>query len=465
MDVAAKPNILFVYADQHRYDCTGVNGHPLVQTPAMDGLAREGANFSHAFTPIPICVPARCSLLSGRWPTEHGTIFNYDGETFKPFSPEQPTCARAVRDAGYHAIHIGRWHVDPKLTPVDYGFHDYVPEWRYGQWRKARGLKPAPRSGFAGAADTHISAAESRPVWSANQVIRFLEYTREYPDPVFIHWHLTEPHLPCDPPEPFASMYDPKSITPWPGFNDSFEGKPLIQRQMLRTWNVENMTWDDWAPIVARYLGVVSLVDHALGLVLDTLDRLGMRENTLVIYTSDHGDMCGSHRMVDKHYVMYDDVVRVPMMMRWPGVVPAGATCGDFVSNAVDLATTFCHVAGAAIPASFSGTVLFPFADKPAKGKRGDIFASYHGNQFGSFSQRMVRDRRWKYVWNATCEDELYDLDADPGELKNRVADQACAPELSRLRLRMLDWMGSTHDTLNNGMIRRQLCEGRKLTA
>jgi len=451
-----------IHSDQHRWDCVGANGNALVKTPSLDRLATEGARFTHAFTPIPMCVPARCSILTGQWPTKHGVIFNYDGETFRRLDPSVPTFSAAVQKTGYHTVHIGRWHVDPHCTPLDFGFHDYLPDWRYGKWRAARGLRPCPRDqGWRGQTDPFVKLEESSLGWGADQVIRWMEQCLTETDPFFIRWHMVEPHLPCCPCEPYASMYPAESIAPWPGFADTLEHKPRIQRQMRATWGVEGMGWDQWAPIVSRYLGVVSLLDSQIGRVLDALDRLGLRDRTLVVYSTDHGDMCGSHGMVDKHYVMYDDVVRVPLIMRWPGVVPAGRTVTDFASNAIDLPSTFCEAAGAVCPSTFQGTSLLGAAAGTGATGREDIFATYHGNQFGSYSQRMVRDRRWKYVWNATALDELYDLEADPGELTNRIDDPACSRELRRLRKRVVAWMETTGDTLLNQWTRGQLEDGR----
>ncbi|MBI5723085.1 MAG: sulfatase-like hydrolase/transferase [Planctomycetes bacterium] len=457
-----RPNILMIYSDQHRYDCVGANGHPLLQTPSMNRLAAEGANFTHAFTPIPICVPARCSILTGQWPTKHGVIFNFDGETFRPLDPAIPTFSAAIQARGYRTVHIGRWHVDRRRTPIEFGFHDYVPDWRYGKWREARGLKPCPHNqGWRGQTDPFVRPEESSLGWGADQVIRWIELCLQETDPFFIRWHMAEPHLPCRPAEPFASMYPPERIAPWPGFADTLEGKPRIQRQMRATWGVEGMGWEEWAPIVSRYLGVVSQLDSQIGRVLDALKRLGLCEKTLVVYSSDHGDMCGSHGMVDKHYIMYDDVVRVPLIMRWAGVLPAGRTVTDFTSNAIDLPSTFCDAAGAATPQSFQGTSLLGAAAGTGATGREDIFASYHGNQFGSYSQRMVRDRRYKYVWNATALDEFYDLEEDPGEIINRISAPDCRAEIARLRKRLVAWMEATGDTLLNSMTRTQLEEGR----
>jgi arylsulfatase A-like enzyme len=185
--------------------------------------------------------------------------------------------------------------------------------------------------------------------------------------------------------------------------------------------------------------------------VLAALDRLGIADDTLVVYTADHGDLCGGHGMLDKHHVMYDDTTRVPMMLRWPARVRAGTVVDGFVSNAIDCTATFCEAAGATIPESCAGQSLLPLID--GAGGRDCIYGQLAGNQHGSYSQRMLRDRRWKYVCNISDMDELYDLAADPGELVNRVDDPACAGELTRLRARMLEWAERIRDPLR-GMIR-----------
>jgi arylsulfatase A-like enzyme len=299
--------------------------------------------------------------------------------------------------------------------------------------------------------------------WPGAQTIAVLEGAARRQTPFFIRWDSSEPHLPNIVPEPYASLYPPSAVVAWPSFPDPLTGKPYMQAQQRRTWEVDTWTWENWAPIVARYLGEISLLDAQMERVLDALERLGLAGNTLVIYSTDHGDLCGGHGMVDKHYVMYDDVVRVPLIARWPDRIVPGCTCDAFVSHSIDLASTFCDVAGAEIPATFRGQSLLPLFAGSQENGRDDIFSVYHGNQFGLYSQRMVRDRRWKYVWNATAEDELYDLETDPGEVLNRATDRACTDELARLRRRVVAWMETTRDPLLNGWTRAQLLEGRSV--
>lgn len=451
-----RPNILLIHADQHRFDCLGVNGHPQLQTPNLDSLAAEGMNFTQAYTAIPVCIPARNSLITGSWPSQHLAIANWDTETPRP-AVELPTFSAALHDAAYTLGYVGKWHVHPHKTPTDpaYGFHDYVGEAEYTSWRAAQGFSPKPRSNrWIGELDPHVTPEATRAGWGADQTIRLIDCALNENRPFFIRWDLAEPHLPNTLPEPYYSMYpDP---APWPSFPDSLAGKPYIQRQQRRTWKVDDWTWDEWKPIVGRYLGEIALIDAQIGRVLSALGSLA--ENTLVIYSADHGDMCGAHGMMDKHYVMYDDVVRVPLIARWPGRIMPGTTCDSFVTAGIDLAATFCDAAGVAIPETFQGESLLPlFAGESG---RDDIFALYYGNQFGLYSQRMTRDRRWKYIWNATAEDELYDLCADPAELHNLAREAGCADELSRLRHRLVEWMEATGDRLLNIWTRPQLLEG-----
>jgi arylsulfatase A-like enzyme len=465
----SRPNILLIQADQHRADCLGVNGHPLVQTPHLDGLARAGANFRHAFCPIPLCTPSRTSLLTGLWPTQHGSITNPDTEAGRALAAGLPTFSQALHQAGYFLGCVGKWGVDAQHGPTHYGFDIYLPEKQYATWRKEQGLPPRPRTNrWFGEVDPYIHSEQSQLAWGAQRTIELLQRAANSDRPFFLRWDPSEPHLPNIVPEPFASLYPPSSIPPWRNFPDPMLDKPYIQRQQQVTWGIDGWSWADWAPIVGRYLGEISLLDQQVGRVLAELEALNLAENTLVIYTADHGDLCGGHGLIDKHFVFYDELVRVPLILRWPAQIAAGQQVEAFVCHAIDLATTFCAAAGVERPVAFAGQSLLPLAgvssavdaDQPP---RTDIFASYHGNQFGLYSQRMVRDHEWKYVWNATSQDELYRLTTDPGELVNLVGQPTFTAELARLRQRLVAWMETTRDPLLNGWTREQLLDGRKL--
>ncbi|MBV9849522.1 MAG: sulfatase-like hydrolase/transferase, partial [Armatimonadetes bacterium] len=333
----------------------------------------------------------------------------------------------------------------------------------YASWRAEQGLPPRPRTnGYFGETDAAIDAAQSRLAWGADRMMALLTRYAGMDTPFFLRWDPSEPHLPNVVPEPYASFYPPEDIPPWPGFPDPLCGKPYAQAQQRRTWGVDGWTWRDWAPVVGRYLGEITLLDAQIGRLLAHLQALGLTESTVVVYTADHGDMCGSHGMVDKHLVMYDDVVRVPLLVRWPGQAITGV-CDAFVSSALDLAATFCDIAGVPGPDTFVGQSLVPLL-RGAGGEGRDCgFSMYHGGQFGLYSQRMVRDARWKYIWNTTAEDELYDLAQDPGEIVNLAASPDCRDNLRRLRRRLVDWMECRRDPLCNEWTKPQLLQDRTL--
>jgi arylsulfatase A-like enzyme len=174
---------------------------------------------------------------------------------------------------------------------------------------------------------------------------------------------------------------------------------------------------------------------------------------TLVIYTTDHGDAAGSHRMMDKHYVMYEEEVHVPMVMRWDGVIAPGSVCSDFVSHYLDLPVTLLELAGLDAPACYQGRSFLPRLRGEAPSNAWPMaFSSYNGQQFGLYCQRMVRDRRYKYIWNATDIDECYDLEADPFEMKNLAADPACDALCRDYRRKVWEVFSELRDPLVTGL-------------
>ena len=212
--------------------------------------------------------------------------------------------------------------------------------------------------------------------------------------------------------------------------------------------------------MVARYYGVVSQLDQAIGRILDALERTGQKENTIVVFTSDHGDMCGSHQMLDKHYVLYDDICRVPMMVRYPGKEPR--QCERFVSNCLDLPYSFIDWLGLDRPEVEHGQAL-PLEAGEDEAARERIVCTSNGQQFGLYSTRMIRDDRYKYVWNLTDVDELYDLESDPGEKVNLIAEAAQQERIADLRRRLCTELEKHGDRfVGNEWIRRQLLEGKK---
>lgn len=466
--VVQKPNVLLIIADQLRYDCLGFSGMAPVRTPCLDRLASEGMWFGRAFNHIPVCGPARQSLVCGQRPETFGGLWNYSlGLKVGSLQPEAYSWARSLKEAGYRNGYIGKWDVNPSADPTLFGYDEYVDsDKQYNAFIRENYPDLQYMNGAFGETDP-LPLQDTRTHQTARLAAEMLQTLHEAGSPWHLRVNFHEPHLPCRPAGEFAAMYRPEEVPEWGSFRETFAGKPYIQRQQLLNWGIENYTWKEWAPIVARYFGIISQLDDAVGRLLQRLEELGMAEDTLVVFTSDHGDLCGGHRMFDKHYILYEDVVKVPMIVRWPTAIPEGTRCDRFVYNLLDLPPTLLELCGAAAPENhrFHGESLVPllFGDSP-RSWREEVVATYNGQQFGLYTQRMIRTDRWKYIWNHTDVDELYDLEADPHELHNVAGHPLSREVLQDLRRRLYEILLRDGDGLvRNSWMKAQLLEGRKL--
>ncbi|RXZ81158.1 hypothetical protein EBB07_15800 [Paenibacillaceae bacterium] len=499
-----RPNVLLITADQLRSDCVGYSGRYPVQTPHLDKLAAQSAAFSHAYSHFPVCSPSRQSLLHGRRPESFGALWNFNGALpTAALPPSSYTWTKTLAQNGYQLSYLGKWGVHPDYDPTAYGFDSYVSEEHYAQFQNQHYPSVSFSNGYIGETNP-IPLEHSASHWFARRAADELKELASSGKPWHMALHFSDPHLPCRPSAPFADMYHPDDIPEWEGFRDSLAGKPYIQRQQLHSWNVAAFGWEQWAPIVARYYGLISQLDDAIGQVIEALDATGEAEHTIVVFTADHGDMCGSHGMMDKHYIMYDDVVRVPLLIRWPGQIKGGTACSEFVYSMLDLPPSLMEwlaledsdfpdwhgrslapllgslgisasprhspasVGGvlgqAAQDSEHSETDALPTHKGGGQPWRTEAVATYNGQQFGLYTQRMIRTQYWKYVWNPTDTDELYDMLGDPGELNNRIGDAQLTETLADLRARLYEILHAAGDgAVQNPWMRRQLLEGAKL--
>ncbi|MCS7462818.1 sulfatase-like hydrolase/transferase [Paenibacillus doosanensis] len=467
-----QPNLLIIMLDQLRYDCIGYSGAYPVRTPNIDRLAAEGLWFENAFTPIPTCCPARQAFISGRRPETFGALWNFkNGLPVAALDPSEYAWPRELGKHAYHRVHLGKWDVHPKRTPLEYGYDEYVGFAPYQEMiaRKYQGVKW--EAGYAGE-NSPIPLEDTQTHWLAERACETVSRltAKERQLPWYIQLNFTEPHLPCRPSEPFASMYDPAQIPPWGGFGDTFAGKPYIQKQQLLSWQVQDYTWDDWAPIAARYYAVISQTDDAVGRVLQALEASGAADDTMIVFTADHGDMCGSHGMMDKHYILYDDVVKVPLIVKYPPLTgQGGEKRGGFVCNMLDLPPTVLELLKLPVPGFFPGRSLLPWLKgEEVPDWRSEAVTTYNGQQFGLYTQRMLRTKRWKYIWNTTDVDELYDLELDPYELTNRIHDPGCRELVKTYRLRLYERLTEEGDGLvgsewmRNQLVHNAISDGRQ---
>jgi len=441
--MSGKPNILIIVSDQLRHDCVGYAHKYPVKTPNIDRLASEGIVFEHAYSPIPTCCPSRQSMLCGKRVESFGAYWNYDGAGGMK-SPAMPdhiyTWTQEFKNQGYRNGYVGKWHVHPLKDPTHFGFDEYVNPYHARidfttDW--AGGVIDLPKEN----APTH---------WQAAKTIDMLGRFSREEKPWHIRLDFSEPHLPCTPVKEFADMYDADEIPVWESFHDTFKDKPYIQKQQLNSWKVDKYTWDDWKHIVARYYAFITQMDDAVGQVLNYLDENGLTKDTLILFTADHGDMCGGHKMVDKHYVLYDDVVRVPMVARWPGRIKPGTSHDGFVSASLDLVPTMLDLISIDYSEKgFCGKSYEPLlSGRDFENSRDSIISTFNGQQFGLYTMRMLRTKKWKYIWNTCDVDELYYLEEDPNELVNLSGEKEYSDLLKEMRIKLYWQLKEEGDSL-----------------
>lgn len=464
-----RTNVLLLLTDQERYDVSAPD-EPAVDTPAMDRLQREGLRFDNAYTPIGICSSARASLLTGLYPHNHGMLNNcHERDAIRRNLPrEHVTFSELLEDVGYANSYAGKWHVGRDQRPEDFGFTTLAREGStadgngFEEYLREHGVDPDQveledeiYADYGGDDDLLVSAKTPVPkeatltYYLTEVTIERLEALTGRDDPFFHRTDFPGPHHPYVVPKPYASMYDPAEIEQWENYAETFDGKPYVHEQHVSYRGVEEFDWETWAQAISNYFGFVTFIDEQIGRILDAMERLDLAEETIVVHAADHGDFTGSHRQFNKGPLMYEEVYHVPLMVRWPDVVEDGRTVEEFV-RLHDLMATFCELGGVDPPEGIDARSLVPFleGDVPANWPE-SVFAEYHGEEFGLYTQRMVRKDDYKLVYNAFDTDELYDLAADPAELRNLVDHPEYHDVYRDLKEELGEWMERTDDTIN----------------
>jgi arylsulfatase A-like enzyme len=384
-------------------------------------------------------------------------------------SRQHATFSELLNRNGYANSHVGKWHVGQDQTPTDFGFnhlgggnnHQEPDDRDFDKYQRHHGVDPGeielketvytthPHDQELIAAKTPIQKEATHPYYIAEKTIEQLaEYARTGNNPFFHQMDFSGPHHPYVVPEPYASMYDPDEIDPWPSYNDTFYNKPQAHQNLLSYRGVDELSWESWAQAIAKYFGFVSFIDDQIGRILDTLDTFGLADNTVVIHTADHGDFTGSHRQFNKGPIMYDETYHIPLLVRWPDIVDPGSTCEEMV-RLLDLMPTFLEIGGLTPPTNIDGRSIRPLLEERAPTDwPQSLFAEYHGDEFGFYSQRMVRTKTHKYIYNSPDINELYDLRTDPYELHNLIDQPEQEDVRTELKQSLIRWMEKTDDPL-----------------
>ena len=438
--MADRPNILIVMTDHQRGD-TVLPAHPAV-TPNVEGLAREGVTFTSTFCPTPHCCPSRASFFSGLYPSRHGVWNNIcnDQALSRGLKTGVRLWSEDLADAGYRMHFSGKWHVSVEDEPKDRGWTQHLVtgaagthhgrRWeQYGETASApepaqRGEAEILRPGYGTYRLYGTSGEHQHDETVTRQTVELLPELAKEREPWCIFAGLHGPHDPYFVPQRYLDLYDLDNVPLPPSYADTLEDKPRIYRRMRRT-RFGQLSERETREGVRHYWAFCSYLDDLFGRMLEALDKTGQAARTLVLYCSDHGDYCGEHGLWAKGIPCFRGAYHVPAVVRWPGVVRgAGTRVDEFVSLA-DFAPTFLEAAGLKTDRYFTGASLVPFLrGQTPPAWRDDIHTQCNGVEL-YYTQRSVTTREFKYVFNGFDDDELYDLRADPQEMKNLAADAA----------------------------------------
>ncbi|RMD74128.1 MAG: DUF229 domain-containing protein [Lentisphaerae bacterium] len=455
----ANPNLLFIYTDEQAFNTLAAYGNQKIWMPNLDRFAAKATVFEEAYVTQPVCTPSRSSLLTGLYPHSNGCT-----ENNLPLPEDIPCLPEMVAGDSYRTAHFGKWHLGDELFP-QHGFSEWRSiEDQYNRWFRpgrdrnrrsdyhhfllAHGYKPKEGEYFTRSEVTRLPEEHSKPAFLAQEASVFLRQSRNAPFILYVNF--LEPHMPFSGPR--NGQYHPDDVELPANFN-AIPGpeQPLKVRLLYehyRRHGISGISLADeagWRRLIANYWGLCSQVDRAIGEILTTLEETGLEENTIVVFTSDHGDMMGAHHLVAK-CVMYQEAVRVPLMIRLPKQQRQRRIRGRV--SQIDLVPTLLEIMGQPLPSRLQGE---SFADLlqgsgdaeierpvviewngPNNGL-GDVsgrvreapwmreFAPYEEiiQAFTDPVRTVITPDHWKFNCSPRGEHELYNLAADPGECHN----------------------------------------------
>ena len=476
---AKQPNILWICTDQQRYDTIGALGYPGVSTPNIDRLVHEGVAFERAYCQSPICTPSRASFLTGTYPSVTHNIRNGNDRFVERF----PLITRTLADTGYDCGLIGKLHLAGayrRMEPrTDDGYrywqfsHAPRDDWKtghdYADWVRSKGSVLGELTKNPEGVPAHLH----QTTWCAEKTIEFIKQKRS--GPWLASVNIYDPHLPFNPPGEYRKMFDPGKM-PDPLFRKSdldtqrqlagvdflsavSDPSDLDIASPVIPWSPQSLSEfiaqkdgqaenppqfkrDAWT-LKAAYYAMIKLIDDQIGRILDVLEETGQRENTLIIFTSDHGEMLGDHGLISKGCRFYEGLVHVPLIMSWPGQFSEGLIAKGLV-ELLDIAPTLLNEAALTAQEWMQGRSLSSILRGQADPDffRESVRCEYYDavdRSDGTFAT-MYLDTRYKLVvYHGHNLGELYDLKNDPGEFDNLWSDPAFSQVKMDLLLRSFD--------------------------
>jgi arylsulfatase A-like enzyme len=494
-----RPNILLITSDQQHHSALGAV-NPKIRTPALDRLCAEGTRFTRAYCPNPTCTPTRATIITGMYPSQHGawslgTKLFEDVPTvgaalsragyatsligkahFQPLATapgmESLECQPRLRDLDFWRTFNGPWYGFDRVELARNHANESHAGQHYALWMEEKGLanwrdffqpwpKPPsqnrPGAAYWNVGKRHWELPEQfhYTTWTGERTVAAIERASAAGQPFFCWASFHDPHPPYLAPEPWASMYDPADMAPGrlvegehdnnpPHFAMTQEARPdfrgrFFEDNAIHGGHSHRHDPEELKKDMAVYYGMMSFLDREVGRILGTLDRLGLAQDTLVVYSTDHGHFLGQHGLVAKAIHHYEDLLRIPMIVRWPGRVPAGRA-SDAIQNLVDLAPTFLATVGRPVPGVMTGVDQKGTWCGGEAARKWSITENHH--TLTNFHMRTYVNQRYKItVYRKWDDGELFDLQEDPAEVRNLWRDPAAADLKGRL---LLEFMQAT---------------------
>lgn len=444
--MAKRPNILWYCTDQQRFDTIGALGNPHVQTPNLDAFVGSATTFTHAYCQSPICTPSRSSFMTGMYPSRVHNCRNGN----ESFDGHPPLISKLIADSGYDCGMVGKFHLQSSGKRTEPRLDDGYRFWKfshaprddwdeghdYADWVREKGAD----LGELLEGDENVPTEFHQTTWTSDRAIEFISEKRDGP------WFLTlnpyDPHPPFIPPKSYADRFDVEAM-PGPYFRESDleQQKNLVDLDFQT--NVQRPEDFDGKKQQALYYAMIAQIDDQFARILKHLDDTGQRDNTVIIFTSDHGESLGDHGLQFKGCRFYEGLVRVPLIFSWKGHFQAGLR-SDALVELIDMSATLLECAGVELPEQMQGRSLLPILDGSAQPQehrefvRSEYFDALDssfcpGDGDQSFAT-MYRDRRFKLVvYHGHELGELYDLQNDPWEFDNLWDDPGFANDKLRL--------------------------------
>lgn len=486
--MSKRPNIIYILNDHQAFYGHGeMAGGPKIKRPNFESLASEGIKFTRAYTACPLCGPARRTMLNGLFPHSHGEIKNDSNHPY-----EKEIYLDRLAEEGYKNYYYGKWHAGPGTAHdhhcEGFSYNGYSNPYLKPEYKKYLKKNDLPSfqvkikhsfqsnliedklytpemsmytESAIGVMTTPIETHEA--FFLANLACDTLKKIAKSGNnqPFHMRVDFWGPHQPFFPAQEYIEKYNPEEIPEYPNFRDDLKDKPEIYKYEHHYRISKNgkiiipnpLPWSTWQRILAYNYAQQTLIDEAGGMVLETLKELGLVDNTIVVWLSDHGDSVGCHGgHFDKNAYMPEEMMRIPLAIKYPDKIPAGQVCDNLVSN-IDLVPTLLDVVDTSFRNSVHGKSLIPLCTQKNADWREDLMCQTYGH-FTSHLGRLVVTDRYKYIWNDGDMNELYNLKEDPFELYNLINNSEYNEVIADMKTRLAKWRQKTGDFVTKDMIK-----------